>query len=155
MVRSVSAEKQREYDELKRFFVHWETHLTPQRVLGLEHPHNPINVLAVYERQLGVSRVLPGLKQAVNDILEDFGDFSPKQIAAADASLAGAGAPTMSQLWQRRSRHYKALLRRGRLRNDTEYYLASSIVCDTASPVPPNELDLLDRMVANYELQRT
>ena len=155
MARSVSAEKQREYDELKRFFVHWETHLTPHRVLGLEHPHNPINVLAVYERQLGVSRVLPGLKQAVNDILEDFEDFSPQEIAAADASLARAGAPTMSQLWQGRSRHYKAILRRGRLRNDTEYYLASSIVCDTASQVPPDELDLLDRMVANYALQRT
>jgi hypothetical protein len=154
MARSVSPDKQREYDELKSFFTHWETHLRPHRMFALDHPYNPINVLAGFERQLGVSRALAGLKQAVNDVLEGCEDFSPQQIAEADASLARAGAPTLTQLWQRRSRQYKAILRRGRLRNDTEFYLVSSILSDSASQVPSSERDMLGNMVASYESQR-
>jgi len=144
----------REYGELKRFFTHWETHLTPFRVFELDHPHHPLNMLAGFESQLGVSRALTGLRQAVNDVLEGCEDFSPEQISLADASLAKAGAPTLTQLWQRRSRQYKAILRRGRIRNDTEFYLVTSILSDTASQVPRQEQDLLGNMVASYESQR-
>jgi len=154
MAKSTSPEKQREYDQLMSFLVHWETHLTPNRVFELSHPYNPINVLAGFERKFGVSRTLIGLKQAVNDVLETCEDFPPQQIAAADASLAKGGAPTITQLWQGRSRQYKAILRRGHLRNDTEFYLASSILANTASQVPPNELRALDDMVASYEFKR-
>ena len=154
MTKSLSPEKQREYDELKRFFTHWETHLTPYRVFALDHPHNPLNVLAGFERQLGLSRTLTGLKQAVNDVLESYEDFSPQQIAIADASLAEAGAPTLTQLWQSRSRQYKAILRRGRLRNDTEFYLVSAILSNTDSHLPSSERDVLSNMVVSYESQR-
>lgn len=154
MARSVSAEKQREYDELKRFFTHWQTHLASYQVFALDHPHNPINVLTSFERQLGISRALTGLKQAINDILESCEDFSAEQIAKADASLAASGAPTLTQLWQGRSRQYKAILRRGRLRNDTEFYLVSSILSDMASQLPTEERELLGNIVASYESQR-
>lgn len=151
MARPASPEKQREYDQLKCFLILWETHLTPNRVFKLDHPYSPINVLAGFERKFGVSRALIGLKQAVNDVLETCMDFSPQQIAAADASLAKGGAPTITQLWQGRSRQYRAILRRGHLRNDTEFYLASSILSDTASQVPSSERIALDNMVASYE----
>ena len=154
MAKSASPEKQREYDRLKRFFIHWETHLTSNRVFELNHPYNPINVLAGFERKLGVSRTLIGLKQAINDVLETCEDFPPQQIAAADASLAKSGAPTITQLWQSRSRQYGAILRRGHLRSDTEFYLVSSILSDTASQVPASERSALDNMVASYESQR-
>jgi hypothetical protein len=154
MARSVSPEKLREYGDLKRFFTHWQTHLTSYRPFALDHPHNPINVLASLERQLGVSRALVGLRQAVNDILEGCEDFSPQQVARADASLAEAGAPTLSQLWHGRSRQYKAILRRGRLRDETEFYLVSSILSDTASQIISSEREKLSNMVAGYESQR-
>ena len=154
MAKSVSSEKQREYDELKRFFTHWETHLTPYRVFKLDHPHSPLNMLAGFERDIGISRALTGLKQAVNDILEGCEDLTPEAIARADASLARVGAPTLSQLWQRRSRQYKAIVRRGKLRNDTEFYLVSSTLSDTASGVSGQEREMLGNMVASYESRR-
>ena len=154
MAKSVSAEKQREFDELKRFYTHWETHLTSCRVFALDHPYNPLNILAGFERDLGISRSLPGLKQAVNDILESCEDYTPDSIAKADASLAGVGAPTLSQLWQRCSRQYKAIVRRGKLRNDTEFYLVSSILEDTASGVSAQEREVLGHIVASYESRR-
>ena len=151
MPRSVCLEKQREYDELKRFFTHWETHLTPCRIFEPSHPHNPLNVLAALERDLGISQALTGLKQAVNDVLEGCEDLNPEEVARADASLAHVGAPTLTQLWQRRSRQYKALLRRGRLRNDTEFYLATSILSDTTSQASAQDREALGAMVASYE----
>lgn len=81
-------------------------------------------------------------------------DFSAQQIAAADASLAKGSAPTITQLWQGRSRQYRAILRRGHLRNDTEFYLASSILSDMASQVPSSERIALDNTVASYESRR-
>ena len=154
MARTASPEKQREYDELKRFFTHWQTHLVSYRVFDLDHPHHPINMLARFESELGISRALTGLKQAVNDVLEGCGDFSPEQISQADASLSRAGAPTLTQLWQRRSRQYKVILRRGRIRNDTEFYLITSILADTTLQVPVLEQEVLGKMVASYESQR-
>jgi hypothetical protein len=154
MPRLASPEKQREYEELKRFFVHWETHLRTYRVLELSHPHSPINVLAKFEQELGVSRALTGLKQAINDVLESCQDFTPDQFAQADASLSAVGALTLTQLWRRQSRQYKAILRRGKLRNTSELYLADSILSDTASNLPPQEIAQLQTMVAAYESQR-
>jgi len=154
MPRSVSPERQLEYDALKRFFVHWETHLTPCRVFELNHPHNPINVLDAFERNVGISQALPGLKQAVNDALECCEEFTPDQIARADASLAEVGAPTLTQLWRLRSRQYQAILRRGHLRNDTEFYLTTSILSDTATPLTAQEHETLSTMVASYESRR-
>lgn len=154
MARTASPEKQREYDELKRFFTHWQTNLVSYRVFDLDHPHHPINMLARFERELGISRTLTGLKQAVNDVLEGCEDFSPEQISQADASLSRAGAPTLTQLWQRRSRQYKVILRRGRIRNDTEFYLITSILADTTLQAPVLEQEVLGKMVASYESQR-
>lgn len=154
MARIASPEKQHEYDELKLFFTHWETHLARHRVFELDHPHHPLNMLTSLERELGVSRALAGLKQAVNDVLESCEDFSPEQISLADTSLSNAGALTLSQLWHRRSRQYKSILRRAQIRNDTEFYLVTSILSDTTSQASLHERETLNAMVASYESRR-
>ena len=154
MARSVSTEKQREYEELKRFLTHWLTRVEPIPLFSLDHPHHPLNVMAGFERELGISRTLEGLKQAVNDVLEDCEDFLPEQIEAANASLMMAGAPTLTEMLRRRSRMYKAILRRGSLRNDTEFYLVNAIVSDTASEISDQDRETLDSMMARYESSR-
>ena len=154
MARSVSTVKQREYEELKRFFTHWLRCVEPIPLFAPDHPHHPLNVLASFERELGIPRALDGLKQAVNDVLEDCEDFSPEQIAEANASLTVAGAPTLTEMWRRRSRKYKAILRRGSLRNDTEFYLVNSIVSDTASEISEQDRETLGSMMASYESSR-
>ena len=155
MATRISQAKASEYDELKRFFVQWETHLNPIRIFPIEHPLNPVNVLAGFEGQLGISKALPGLKQAINDVLELVPDLTPAFRAHADTSLAAVGAPTLTQLWQRRSAHFNRLIRRGDLRNATEYYLISSVLADTASDLPAQVLETLGNMVARYESRRT
>jgi len=155
MATRISQARTSEYDELKRFLVHWETHLSPIRIFPIDHPHNPVNVLAGFEAKLGVAKTLPGLKQAINDVLELVPDLTPAFRAQADTSLASVGAPTLTQLWQRRSAHFNRLLRRGDLRTDTEYYLVTSVLADTASNLPPQVSQTLTDMVARYESRRT
>lgn len=75
MVRIMSKEKKIEYEELKMFFVIWETHVSTQKIFELSHPYHPINVLAAMESKHGVSFALGGLKQAINDNLEICEDF--------------------------------------------------------------------------------
>ncbi len=66
MPRKVSEEKLREYEELKKFFVHYVTRILPFPI-PLDHPAHPFNSLIAVESSVGISRAFAGLKQAVND----------------------------------------------------------------------------------------
>ena len=154
MARGTSQATESEYGELKKFFVHWETHLNPIRIFPIDNPHNAINVLAGIELQLGVSKALSGLKQAINDVLESVPDYTPEFRAMADESLASVGALTLTQLWHRRSAQFNRILRRGELRNDIEYYLVSSVLADDSCDLPSHELEALNNMTAKYESRR-
>lgn len=81
-------------------------------------------------------------------------DWPAEAVSIADSSLASVGALTLTQLRYRKSRKYGAILRRGRLRNDTEFYLVSAILSDMSIDLPQTERLALDSMVANYESQR-
>lgn len=142
-----------DYQELKRFFVHWWTHLAPDGS-DVNHPGSPVRSLEWIEAAHGRSRALTGLKQAVNDILEWVPDLTPEERAKADASLAAAGSPTLSAMWQRRSASYRALLRRGKIRNDVEFHLVSSVLADTVATLSDHERDVLGSMASSYESRR-
>jgi len=154
MARNASPSTLSEYEELKKFFVHWETHLNPIRIFPIDHPLNAVNVLEGIKCQFGLSKALSGLKQAVNDILESVPEYTPEFRARADASLASIGAPTLSNLWRRRSAQFTRLLRRGEIRNDVEYYLISSLLSDTSADIPSQDKATLSNMVSDYESRR-
>lgn len=150
MKGKVSAEKLLEYEELKKFFIHYTTHFLPLPI-PLDHPAHPVNSLASLESAFGISRALVGLRQGVNDFLEDSADLSPTQIAVADASLSEAGAMTLTEAIRRRSKVYKNIWTRKKIRNDTEFYLVSTVLSDTALRLPETERAALNSMVSAYE----
>jgi hypothetical protein len=151
MARKPAEEKLREFKVLKAFFEHWLLHVSPPGYLDAGDPIHPVNVLAGFERRLPFSQVLSGLKQAVNDCLEDAEDWSPAQIRRADKSLKAVGAPSLSELLTTRSKQFRQILRRGKVRNDTEFYLVSAALADTATARPDQELEQLGAMLAAYE----
>ena len=151
MPRQMSEEKLREYGELKRFFEVWETQLFPNQFFAADHPHHPVNALASIEQRFGRSRALSGLKQAINDNLESVEDYRPEQIARIDEALHQAGAPTLTQLVVRQSKAFRAILRRGKIRNDAEFYMVSAVLSDTSTDRPDAEIATLGSMVAAYE----
>ena len=151
MPRQISEEKRREYEELKKLFVQYMTYLGPSFPVELSHPSHPVNVLLSFEKDLGISRTLTGLKQAINDILEGSEELTPTEIAAADVFLSQAGAITLTEALRRRSRLYKSILKRGKIRNDTEFYLVSAILADTTLSLPEPDVLALNSFVLAYE----
>src|SRR5688572_23315537 len=151
MPRQTPEEEQREYDELKRFSAVWETQLFPNQFFPADHPHHPVNALATIEQQRGRSLALTGLKQAIGDILEGAQDLAPGQIAQLDDALRQAGALTLTLLLARQSKVFKAILRRGHIRNDTEFYLISAALSDTSAARSEAEIAALGSMVAANE----
>lgn len=139
-----------EYEYLKRFFVHWWLHLEPARKV-VPPQINPANVLLASEARSSRSKLLPGLRQAVGDVLETYEDHAPDFIAKADAALAAAGATTLSALWIERSRKFKALLKRSKLRNEGEYRLIEDLLSNTTADIPTGERGTLNTMLRNYE----
>ncbi|MFD1297750.1 hypothetical protein ACFQ4Q_14045 [Lysobacter gummosus] len=151
MPRQISEERLREYGDLKRFFEVWQTQLFPNQFFRADHPHHPVNALAAIEQRFGRSRALAGLKQAINDNLEFAVDFEPDIIARIDEVLHQSGAPTLTQLLAHQSKLLRAILRRGKIRNDTEFYIVSSVLSDTSADRPESETAALGSMSLAYE----
>lgn len=107
--------------------------------------------MAAIEQRFGRSRALAGLKQAINDNLEFAVDFEPDIIARIDEVLHQSGAPTLTQLLAHQSKLLRAILRRGKIRNDTEFYIVSSVLSDTFADRPESETAALGSMSLAYE----
>ncbi len=99
----------------------------------------------------GRSKALEGARQAVNDAIEDLGYLKPEGVEVLDDALRSAGLRTFSDVRRDYGKTYKKILKRGRIRTETEYYLVSGLVVDLASDIPPSERVLLQEMLSAYE----
>lgn len=151
MARKPSQKSLEQYDALKRFFAHWLTHVCPLRGFELSDSIHPLNVLASFENRLTFSQCFLGLKQAVGDSLEGVEDWPTQRIMEADESLRRAGAPTLSEMLVARAKSLRKVLRRGKIQNDTEYYLVSAAVSDVSAPRSTEETERFAALLAGYE----
>lgn len=147
MARAMSPEKEQEFVELEAFLDFYAT-----AVMGIDpandiHPATQLRGIAA---QVGKSKALVGLRQAVNDCLEWVEDATPEEISALDSALKSRGIVTFTELMVRKSRKYRAVLKRGRIRNDTEYYIVDAAASDLSIAMPEDERRQLDCMLAGY-----
>ncbi len=91
------------------------------------------------------------LRMAVNDCVEMSSHWSAKKVAALDAELGAEGTLTLSQVRQRYASKYAAVLRRGKIKNEIEYYLVHGILVDQAVQLADEERSKLELMVTEYE----
>jgi tryptophan 2,3-dioxygenase len=137
------AEQDAEYERMKRllgiFFTDAMGH-------PADSPANPLNALAaIAEKQPAAAR--KGLAMAINDIVEMSNDQPPDYVRTLDAHLTAQGAMTLSEARARFSKRLKAILRRGTLKDETEYYLARNAV-DLAAP---EDAARLQAMIGAFE----
>jgi hypothetical protein len=92
-----------------------------------------------------------GLQMAINDIVEESADWTPEQIAAADARFSAAGTFTLSKVRQRYSKKYLQILKRGTIRSETEYYLVKGIVDGGGIEPGATEATQLQAMMNEFE----
>jgi hypothetical protein len=144
----MSPERAREYAELNAYLDWYSTNVS-----GID-PADPIHPTNVGKRivvENGKSQALDGLKQAVNDTVEELIDHPPDYIEKLDASLRDAGLITFSEVRRRYASSYKRILKRGSIKNDTEYYLIAGVLADFTTSADNDERATLGRFVSEYK----
>ena len=74
------------------------------------------------------SKARKALTMARNDMLEMTSSWREEEVRAADEAFAGRGLPTLSQLHLQSSRKIDTILKRGGIKDDTEYYAVRNFV---------------------------
>ncbi|MGL6258562.1 hypothetical protein [Vibrio sp. WXL210] len=148
MARKIATEKELEFDELAAFIEFYSSNVTG---LKRDAPVHPSNCLAQGLEMFGKSKVLQGLKQAVNDIIEDSSSLNSEEIISLDKELASNGVVTLSTLRKRYSSAFKKIITRGCINDETEYYLINGLLCDSTGNLPVVEQELLSKLVLEFE----
>ncbi|WP_231734434.1 hypothetical protein [Noviluteimonas gilva] len=148
MPRRPAEDKEREYAELSAFINLWSTEVWKVDPASESHP---AHVGPRIRARFGLTQALAGARQGVNDILEGVCDIPLEGIREIDAHLRNAGVLTLTELRRRYAARYKAILKRGALRNETDYYLVKGILDDADSPIDEEERDRLGRMLIAFE----
>jgi hypothetical protein len=94
----MSAEREREYEELQAFLDFIATH-----VFGIDpaNPTHPTNVGRKIAAEFGKSMALRGLRQAINDVLEVLADKPSDVISSLDIALEERQIITLSEVRHR------------------------------------------------------
>ena len=140
-----------EYVELKGFLQAFTERFFPS---DLAAELRPLELLAALET-ISPARASLGLRMAVNDCIEMSSHWTPAKVAALDSDLKANNLLTLSEVRRRYSSAYAALRKRGRIRNEVEYYLARGILADQSLYLEAEERSELSLMVASYERQAT
>lgn len=114
-----------EYLDLKKFmglFYDWyekKPHHPPQA--------HPVIVLSQLESR-SPAKARSGLQMAINDLIESTLNWELSEVQSADVKMTASGAPSLSQVRAKYSRKFAQLLKRGKIKNVEEYYLAKGII---------------------------
>ena len=148
MTRPLSPDREREFQELLAFVSFYTTHVwgvTQSSTFSIE------TVCAGIIEQHGKSKALEGLRQAANDVMEELSDKPAAGVAALDEALRASGLITASEVRRRYASSYKRIVKRGTIRNDTDYYLINGIVVDLGNGISAEERATLQRLLDSYE----
>ena len=136
-----------EYAMMKAFYAFYI-----DRYVNLQHvppAQRPLACLEILEK-MGKGMATKGLRQAINDCVEESLRFDGKEVEKLDAELRTRGIITLSELRRRYSKGYAGIMKRGRIRNDTEYYLIRNVL-DDPTEKSAEEKALLAKLAFEYE----
>jgi hypothetical protein len=95
-----------------------------------------------------------GLKQAINDIIEQTRRMDLVEVMRIDAELRRNSLLTLSELRRRFGSEYKSILKRNVIRSEPEYYLVKGILCDAPDILSDDEKRVLLHLAEQFELKR-
>lgn len=133
-----------DYQALKACCIH---------IMSLSLPPNLVEIFrqSMAEQEAGSpSRARSGILMAINDCLEASSDFRGVELQALDQELAALSLPSLSALRGRFWKRVAAAIKRGTIRNDTEYYAIRNVV--ETPPFEPQSKTIW-AMLAAYEEQ--
>ena len=147
MARQMSPEREREFTELAGYLDYFATH-----VMGVDpgSPVHPTNTIKDIVERFGRSKALDGLRQAVNDTVESL-DGKPGVAQALDEALRANALLSFYEVARRYASAYRNILKRARIKNETEYYLVHGALVDGANSLAADERAELARLIDEFE----
>jgi hypothetical protein len=143
----MSSEREREFVELSGYMDYVATHVMQ---VDPASPVHPTNVLKGIVEGYGRSKALEGLRQAVNDTVQML-DGKHGVARALDEALRGNGLLGFYEVVRRYGSAYRKILKRGRIRNETEYYVVHGALVDHANELTDDERAVIAKLVENFE----
>lgn len=144
----MTPERENEYNELLNYVGFFATVVWRIDPASATHPTNVIEGIV---QQFGKSKALVGLRQAANDTIGATSNWNSEARAVADASFRAAGVVTVSEIIRRYSTSYKRIVKRGFIRNETEYYVINAILVNQENAISDDELACLQRLTEGFE----
>jgi hypothetical protein len=144
----MTPEREREYNELLGYVGLFATAVW--QICPTSEIH-PANVIEGIVQQFGKSKALVGLRQAANDTVEATSHWNSEARVAVDEACRAAEVLTLSEVTRRYSASYKRILKRGFIKNETEYYLINGILVDQGSEILDDERTYLQRLTEAFE----
>ena len=113
------------YDGLKRFALWLFDRLNAGREIE-PRSHPRLAMEALEGRSMAIAR--KGVAMMVGDLIEQTYDMNADGIASVDAALCAQGLPTLSEVKAQFSKKISAIMKRGKVRTDDEYYSLRNVV---------------------------
>jgi hypothetical protein len=136
-----------DYARLKDFMAFFADHYFDLEEIPLDH--RPLAVLETLEKT-SRSKALVGLRQAINDCVEMSLGFGQAEVEKLDSDLRAGGMITLSELRKRYSKDYARILKRGRIANDSEFYLIQNVL-NGPTEKSGKEYEKLAEIISDYE----
>ncbi|HZV65053.1 MAG TPA: hypothetical protein VFG03_09125 [Telluria sp.] len=144
----MTPERENEYNELLAYVSLFASVVWKVSPAADMHPAKTIEKVV---QQFGKSKALIGLRQAANDTIEETSRWSTESKAALDDTFRAAGLVTVSEVTRRYSSAYRRIIKRGLIRNDSEYYVVNAVLVDQSSTASDDERAHLQRLVDAFE----
>jgi hypothetical protein len=142
------AKPELDYASLKSFIAFFADRYLS--VGNLPPDQRPLAVLEALEKK-SPRKALTGLRQAINDCVEASFDFNQAELEGLDSELRDRGIVTLSELRRRYSKDYAKIIKRGRIGNDSEFYLVQNVLNDRTKKTS-EEYEMLTKLIENYEM---
>lgn len=110
-----------------------------------ESDTHPARSMEATVRQFGKLQALIGLRQAANDTLEETRRWN------VDEAFRVAGVVAVSEIARRYSSSYQRVLKRGQIRDETEYYVINATLIDHENGISAGERIQLQSLVDMFD----
>ena len=114
------------YEQLKGFSLWLTEQLHNETLARLNPESHPRSIIEQYEKH-SMATARKSVQMIIGDLLEETELFTDRQIAICDEALLKQNFPTLTQVRAEFGRKVRSILRRGRIRNEGDYYALRNV----------------------------
>ncbi|MBL7747183.1 MAG: hypothetical protein JNM19_07135 [Chitinophagaceae bacterium] len=114
---------------------------------------DPVNILNKSERE-SQAKARTGLRLMLDDLFSMLDDAGLEEMAELDAELRKAKLPSLSELLAEVKQVSAKVLKRGKIRNEREWYVVTELLGRIDAPVSGDDREKLGQLCLEFEIKK-